>query len=102
MQKTKFVEPYFRFGHRHKLFINFSYNNTLFHDTLPLLNDDFLNVQGSRFQYFALSAVYKNDFRDEQNYPLSGHYFELMLEKMKDTEMDEIKKLDNVVFAVEE
>lgn len=27
---------------------------------------------------------------------------ELMLEKMKDAEMDEIKKLDNVVFAVEE
>ena len=77
-----FVEPYFRFGHRHKLFINFSYNNTLFHDTLPLLNDDFLNVQGSRFQYFALSAVYKNDFRDEQNYPLNGHYFEFMMEKI--------------------
>ena len=77
-----FIEPYFRFEQRHKLFLNFSYNNTLFHDALPLLNDDFGNSQGTRFQYFSLSAVYKNDFRDEQNYPLSGHYFELMMEKI--------------------
>ncbi len=77
-----FVEPYFRFGYRHKLFVNFSYNNTLFHDTLPSLNDDFVNLQRTRFQYFALSVVYKNDFRDEQNYPLNGHYFELMMEKI--------------------
>lgn len=77
-----FVEPYFRFGHRDKIFVNFSYNNTLYHDTLPLLNDDFGNVEGTRFQYFSLSAVYKNDYRDEQNYPLNGHYFELMMEKI--------------------
>ena len=77
-----FIEPYFRFEQRHKLFLNFSYNNTLFHDALPLLNDDFGNSQGTRFQYFSLSAVYKNDFRDEQNYPLNGHYFELMMEKI--------------------
>lgn len=77
-----FVEPYFRFGHRDKLFVNFSYNNTLFHDALPSLNDDFGNVDGTRFQYLALSAIYKNDYRDEQNYPLNGHYLELMMEKM--------------------
>lgn len=77
-----FVEPYFRFGHRNKLFVNFSYNNTLFHDSLSLLNEDFCNVRGARFQYLALSATYKNDFRDEQNYPLNGHYFEIMMEKI--------------------
>ncbi len=77
-----FVEPYFRFGHRNKLFVNLSYNNTLFHDSLPSLNEDFGNVEGSRFQYFALSVTYKNDFRDEQNYPLDGHYFELLMEKI--------------------
>ena len=77
-----FVEPYFRFGCRNKLFVNFSYNNTLFHDSLSSLNDDFGNVEGSRFHYLALSAIYKNDYRDEQNYPLNGHYFELMMEKV--------------------
>lgn len=77
-----FVEPYFRFGYRNKLFVNFSYNNTLFHDSLSLLNSDFCNDKGSRFQYFALSTIYKNDYRDEQNYPLNGHYFELMMEKI--------------------
>lgn len=76
-----FMEPYYRFGHRNKLFINFSYNNTLFHDSLTFLNSDFSNVKGSRFQYLSLMVTYKNDFRDEQNYPLSGHYFEILLEK---------------------
>ncbi len=76
-----FVEPYYRFGHRNKLFFNFSYNNTLYHDTLSYLNSDFANSEGNRFQYFALTATYKNDYRDEQNYPLSGHYFELLVEK---------------------
>lgn len=77
-----FVEPYYRFGHRNKLFLNFSYNNTLYHDTLPCLNSDFANAEGTRFRYFALTATFKNDYRDEQNYPLSGHYFELLIEKM--------------------
>ena len=76
-----FVEPYYRFGHRNKLFLNFSYNNTLYHETLSNLNPDFCNAEGSRFQYFALTATFKNDYRDEQNYPLSGHYFELLIEK---------------------
>lgn len=77
-----FIEPHFRFGYRNKLSVNISYNNSLFHDALSVLNTDFSNMQGSRFQYFSLSAIYKNDFRDEQNYPLNGHYFELMMEKI--------------------
>lgn len=76
-----FIEPYYRFGHRNKLFLNFSYNNTLYHDTLSYLNSDFSSSEGTRFQYFALTATFKNDYRDEQNYPLSGHYFELLVEK---------------------
>ena len=76
-----FIEPHCRFGHRNKFFLNLSYNNTLYHDSLPSLNNDFANVDGTRFQYFALSATYKNDYRDEQNYPLDGHYFELLVEK---------------------
>lgn len=73
-----FVEPYYRFGHRNKLFLNISYNDTYFHDTLSTLNHDFVK----HLQYFSLLMTFKNDYRDEQNYPLSGHYFELMLEKI--------------------
>lgn len=73
-----FVEPYYRFGHRNKLFLNISYNDTYFHDTLSTLNPDFVK----HLQYFSLLMTFKNDYRDEQNYPLSGHYFELMLEKI--------------------
>ncbi len=76
-----FLEPHYRFGHRNKFFLNVSYNNTLYHDSLPSLNNDFANDEGTRFQYFALSATFKNDYRDEQNYPLDGHYFELLVEK---------------------
>ena len=71
------VEPYYRFGHRNRLFLNISYNDTYFHDTLSDLNPDF----NKRYQYFSLMMTFKNDYRDEQNYPLNGHYFELILEK---------------------
>ena len=76
-----FVEPYCRIGHRNKLFVRLEYNDARFNDTLAFLNDDFVNVKGSCFRYFTLSAMFKNDFRDEQNYPLNGHYLELLLEK---------------------
>lgn len=72
-----FVEPYYRFAHRNKLFLNISYNDTYFHDTLSCLNPDF----DEHFQYFSLMMTFKNDYRDEQNYPLDGHYLELLLEK---------------------
>jgi hypothetical protein len=76
-----FVEPYCRLGHRNKLFVRLEYSDARFNDTLAFLNDDFVNVKGSCFRYFTLSAMFKNDFRDEQNYPLNGHYLELLLEK---------------------
>lgn len=72
-----FVEPYYRYGHRNKLFLNISYNDTYFHDTLSCLNHDF----DEHYQYFSLMMTFKNDYRDEQNYPLNGHYLELLLEK---------------------
>lgn len=82
-RQTAFVslKPYYRFGHRNRLFLNFSYNNTLFHDTLSVINDDFAKSDLSRLQYFSFTLTFKNDFRDEQNYPLNGHYFEVLLEK---------------------
>ena len=69
-----FVEPYYRFGHRNRLFLRFEYSDTRFSEALTFLNDDFVNEKGTQFQYFTLSATYKNDFSDEQNYPLKGHY----------------------------
>ena len=72
-----FIEPYYRFGHRNKLFLNFSYSDTYFHDSLSCLNPDF----DKHFQYFSLMMTFKNDYRDEQNYPLKGHYLEVMMEK---------------------
>ena len=75
------LKPYYRFGYRNKLFVALEYNDARFHDSLTSLNDDFANALGTRFQYFSLSAIFKNDFRDEQNYPLDGHYLELVLQK---------------------
>ena len=80
--KNIFIKPYYRFGHRNKLFVQLDYKDTYFNDTLKYLNPDFPNTQDTRFQYFTLSATFKNDFRDEQNYPLNGHYFEVLIEKI--------------------
>lgn len=77
-----YITPYYRFAHRNKLFLEFEYNDKIFHDSLAVLNPDFVNAQGSRFQYFSLSAVFKNDYRDDNNYPLNGHYLELMMKKV--------------------
>ena len=76
------VMPYYRFGCRNKLMLQLKYDNRLFNDSLPSLNEDFLNPEGTRFQYFTLSAIFKNDYRNDHNYPLSGHYLEFELTKI--------------------
>lgn len=76
-----YIKPYYRFNQRNKLFLQLTYNDTYFNDSLPSLNDDFCCLDDTHFQYFTLSMIYKNDFRDDHNYPLNGHYLELMLEQ---------------------
>lgn len=77
-----FLNPYYRFGYRNTLYLQLKYDNCLFNDSLPELNPDFGNPEGTRFQYFTLSAIFKNDYRDDHNYPLDGHYLELELTKI--------------------
>lgn len=77
-----FLMPYYRFGYRTRLFLKFEYDDRIFNDSLFELNSDFGNPVGTRFQYFTLSAVFKNDCRDDHNYPLNGHYLELELTKI--------------------
>lgn len=76
------VMPYYRFGYRNKLFMLLKYDNRVFNDSLASLNADFANAEGTRFQYLTLSAIFKNDYRDDHNYPLDGHYLELELTKI--------------------
>lgn len=76
------LTPYYRFGYRNKLSVQFRYDDRTFNDSLPLLNKDFANADGTRFQYFTLQAIFKNDYRDDHNYPLDGHYFELEMTKI--------------------
>ena len=77
-----YLMPYYRFGYRNRLFLQLRYDDRTFNDSLPELNPDFGNPKGTRFQYFTLSAVFKNDYRDDHNYPLDGHYLELELTKI--------------------
>ena len=77
-----YVMPYCRFGYRNKLFLQMRYDNRLFNDSLQKLNTDFGNPEGTRFQYITLSAIFKNDYRDDHNYPLDGHYLELEFTKI--------------------
>lgn len=77
-----YVKPYFRFGCRNKLFITAQYDDRTFSDTLVSLNPSLGCDDGNRFRYLTLSAVFKNDFRDDHNYPLDGHYLELEATKI--------------------
>ena len=77
-----YLMPYYRFGYRNKLFLQCRYDNRLFNDSIQSLNKDFGNAKGTRFQYLTLTAIFKNDYRDDHNYPLDGHYLELELTKI--------------------
>lgn len=77
-----YLMPYYRFGYRNKLFLMVRYDDREFNDSLPKLNSDFGNPDGTRFQYVTVSAIFKNDYRDDHNYPLDGHYLELELTKI--------------------
>lgn len=77
-----YMMPYYRFGYRNRLFLQLRYDDRTFNDSLPSLNADFANIDGTRFQYFTVSAIFKNDYRDDHNYPLDGHYLELELTKI--------------------
>lgn len=83
-----YLMPYYRFGYRNKLSLQLRYDDRTFNDSLPELNPDFGNPNGTRFQYFTLSAVFKNDYRDDHNYPLDGHYLEVELTKIGFGEYD--------------
>ena len=74
--------PYYRFGYRNRLYLQLRYENRVFNDSIKTVNPDFANPDGTRFQYFILSVFFKNDYRDDQNYPLDGHYLELEFTKM--------------------
>ncbi|MGN0033110.1 MAG: hypothetical protein ACI358_04945 [Candidatus Limimorpha sp.] len=74
------LKPYYRFGFRNKLYFDISYYDRSFNDTLCVLNCNFSN--GSEIRYLSVSALFKNDYRDDHNYPLDGHYLELELTKV--------------------
>lgn len=77
-----YVKPYLRLGHRNRLFFLAQYDDKSFADTLASLNQTFGNEGNTHFQYVTLSAIFKNDYRDDQNYPLDGHYLELEMTKV--------------------
>lgn len=77
-----YLKPYYRFGCRNRLFLAVQYDDRVFCDTVVSLNPTLGHDGDGRFRYFTLSAVFKNDFRDDHNYPLDGHYLELELTKV--------------------
>lgn len=74
--------PYCRLGYRNRLILQLQYDNRVFNDSLASLNHDFVGADGMCFKYLTLSAIFKNDYRDDRNYPLDGHYLELELTKV--------------------
>lgn len=68
-----------RFNSSH--YINFSYRNLLYNDSLLLLNPH-LTYGGTHYQFFNLFYFFKLDHRDYAPYPLNGYYFDVALTKM--------------------
>lgn len=77
-----YLKPYLRLGHRNRLFFLAQYDNRSYSDTLASLNPTFSRDGDTRFQYITLSVLFKNDYRDDNNYPLDGHYLEMELSKI--------------------
>lgn len=75
------VNPYLRLGYRDKLSLAITYDDRDFDKNISILNDDFANAHGTRFQYFSLSLDFKHDYRDIHPYPLNGYYAELEVTK---------------------
>lgn len=71
-----YLQPYYRFGYRDRLFLKLQYNSDRFSDSIMSLNPDY-SFEVSDIQYFSMSLVMKHDYRDDNNYPLDGHYLEL-------------------------
>ncbi len=61
--------------HTHEFKI--SYQQDIFADTLIRSNPDYTGNSSSNNHYVGFYYKYKNDFRDNKSYPLTGHYFDV-------------------------
>ena len=73
------------FSHRANIYqthyIETSYNDRDYADTIFNLNPDFYHGATHRAQYFKLSYFFKSDHRDYKSFPLKGYYWDVVLEK---------------------
>jgi outer membrane protein assembly factor BamA len=58
----------------------FDYFHYNFNDSINKLNPDF-SPEHNNPEFFGLHYKFKNDFRDNKPYPLSGHYFDIDIYK---------------------
>jgi len=82
-------------------FLEMSYNELHFSDTLLMLNPMYYQGEDNTAQYFKLSYFLKSDHRDYKSYPLKGYYFDLLIEKLgfglfKGTEINLINAKANI------
>ncbi len=62
-------------------YLDVSYNNYWYNDSLLLLNPD-LTYGQSHFQYFNIYYYLKLDYRDYAPYPLNGYFFDFSFNKI--------------------
>ena len=61
--------------------IKLSYNSYNFDDTLVFLNKDYSYFGRENLSYFSFYYKFKNDYRNYSSYPLTGHYFDIEINK---------------------
>lgn len=64
-----------------KHYLEVSYNERNFADTIFTLNPDFYSSPNTKAQYMKLSYSFKDDHRDYKSFPLKGYYWDVLIEK---------------------
>jgi outer membrane protein assembly factor BamA len=75
------TEIFYRKSINNKHWGKISYSNIDVHDSVVILNPDYLFGEVSRNEFITVFYQFRSDFRDYQAYPLNGHYFDLEFEQ---------------------
>lgn len=75
------AEIFYRKNIHNKHWGKISYSNVAVHDSVVILNPNYMFGETARNDFITLFYQFRSDFRDYQAYPLNGHYFDVEFEQ---------------------
>ncbi|OQX74252.1 MAG: hypothetical protein B6D61_11755 [Bacteroidetes bacterium 4484_249] len=76
-----YVEAYHRKGIHNVNWFKLGYNDLQLTDSVLILNPDYSFDNAAINKYLSFFYMYKSDYRDYKQYPLNGHYFDVIVDK---------------------